>query len=145
MNQYIKKTFLTITLLAGICAASVAQCNKKVVLTSSKTDHLNAAGTVTRTVDESAIVEISKTRVDITVNNGHEWGGTINADTCNWKVPFKEGKTVIKALLTNDNGQDKNVTITIEGKDGKVTLLFEMEGMPDNRIRVPSDKFEEKT
>ena len=144
MNQYIKKAFLTINLLAVLSAVSFAQCDKKVVLTSSKTEHLDATGTVTRTVDESAMVEISKTRVDITINDNHEWGGTINTNTCNWKVPYKEGKTIVNALLTNDNGQDKNITITIEGKDGKVTLLFEMEGMPDNRIRVSSDKFEEK-
>jgi Holliday junction resolvase len=69
--------------------------------------------------------------------------GKIKSDTCNWKVAYKEGKTVLKAVISNENGDDKNVTITIIGKDGKVTLLFEMEGEGDDRIRVTADKFEE--
>ncbi len=69
--------------------------------------------------------------------------GTIKSNDCTWPVAYKEGKTVIKATLSDDNGDGKNVTITIEGKSGKVTLLFEMEGMTDDRIRAAADKFEE--
>jgi hypothetical protein len=67
--------------------------------------------------------------------------GTIKSDTCNWPVSYKEGKMVIKAVLNNENGESKNVTITITGKDGKITLLFELEGEPDDRIRVAADTF----
>ncbi|MDB5016160.1 MAG: hypothetical protein JWQ84_992 [Mucilaginibacter sp.] len=135
-------TMIVALLIAGITMGH-AQCDKKVVLTSSKTEHMDAAGTVKRTDDETAKIEISKAELQISVNGEHKMTGAIKSKTCDWKVPFKEGKTVIKATISNDQGEDRDVTLTIEGKDGKVTLLFEMEGMPDDRIRVGIDKFEE--
>jgi hypothetical protein len=135
----------TITLMLALLIAgstvSFAQCDQKVMLTTSKTDHLDASGAVTRTVDEKAVVTISKTELAINVNDEHKMTGAIKSNTCNWTVPFKEGKTVIKATLGDDQGNSKNVTITITGKDGKVTLLFESEDEPDDKIRVGIDKF----
>src|SRR6266403_6204158 len=138
-----KKIILTLSLFIGICAVSFAQCDKKVVLTSSKTDHLDASGTITRTVDETAMIELTKTTVDISVNDNKVLSGPITDNTCNWTVPFKEGKSLIHTTMSNDNGEEKKVTITIEGKDGKVTLLFEMEGEGGDRVRVGIDKFVE--
>ncbi len=138
-----KTIILILSLLVAGTVISFAQCGKKIVLTTSKTDHLDANGIVTRTVDEKAVVIISQTKLNITVNDDHKMNGTIKLDSCFWKTPYKEGKTFIKGTLSTDEGDEKNITITIEGKDGKVTLLFEMEGMPDDRIRVVADKFEE--
>ncbi|MDF2432572.1 MAG: hypothetical protein JWP44_2203 [Mucilaginibacter sp.] len=135
-------TVILALLMAGI-TMSYAQCDKKVVLTSSKTEHLDATGAVKKTDDETAKIEINKAELQISVNNEHKMTGAIKSETCDWKTPFKEGKTIIKATVSNDQGEDRDVTITIEGKDGKVTLLFEMEGMSDDRIKVGIDKFEE--
>jgi len=133
----------SLALLISGSAICFAQCDKKVVLHTSKTEHLDSNGIVTRTDDEHAVVEINKTVLNINVNDDHKMSGTIKSNTCDWKVPFKEGKMVLKASIGDNNGDEKNVTITIEGKDGKVTLLFEMEGNPDDRIKVTIDKFEE--
>ena len=51
---------------------------------------------------------------------------------------------MIKAILSDPTGDAKDVTITIEGKDGKVTLLAEVDEMPDHKIKLTLDKFEEK-
>ncbi len=139
-----KKIILSFLLLIAGCAVGYAQCDKKIKLTTSKTEHLDAQGAVTRTVDEKAIVKINKNDLTINVNDEHKMTGKIKSDTCNWKVPYKEGKTIIKAIISDDQGTDKNVTITIEGKNGKVTLLYETEGEPDDRIRVAIDKFDEE-
>ena len=140
-----KTIILILSLLVAGTVISFAQCGKKIVLTTSKTDHLDANGIVVRTADEKAVVEITPKTLNISVNDDHKMSGTIKSDSCFWKTPFKDGKTVIKASLSTDDGDTKNVTITIEGKDGKITLLFEMEGMPDDRIRVAADKFEEES
>ncbi len=140
-----KTMTLAFALMVAGCTMSFAQCEKNLILTSSKTEHMNADGVVQRTDDETAKIELSKSAVNVSVNDEHKISGTIKSQTCDWKVPFKEGKTVIKAAVSNDQGEERNVTITIEGKDGKVTLLFEMEGMPDERIRVGIDKFAEKS
>ncbi|MCO5947183.1 hypothetical protein [Mucilaginibacter flavidus] len=138
-----KKIILTLSLLIGLTAVTFAQCEKTVELSSSKTNHLDEKGTITRSDDETAVIDISKTAVDISVNGEHKITAPIKSNTCNWTVPFKEGKTVIKATADHD-GQDENITITIEGKDGKVTLLFEMESQPGDKIKVGIDKFTEK-
>ncbi|MDR3697970.1 hypothetical protein [Mucilaginibacter sp.] len=137
----------TITLILSLLVAgttiSFAQCGKKFTITTSKTEHMDSSGNITRTDDEKAVVVIGKADINISVNDDHKMTGTIKSDTCSWPVAYKEGKTVIKAVITTQNGEDKNVTITITGKDGKVSLLFEVEGEPDDRIRVAADKFEE--
>jgi len=138
-----KKIILTLSLLIGLTAVTFAQCEKTVELSSSKTNHLDEKGTITRSDDETAVIDISKTAVDISVNGEHKITAPIKSNTCNWTVPFKEGKTIIKATADHD-GQDENITITIEGKDGKVTLLFEMESQPGDKIKVGIDKFIEK-
>src|SRR5271165_683649 len=120
-----KTIIIILSLLIAGSAASFAQCGKKIVLTTSKTEHLDASGAVQRTDDEKAVVQIGKSDITITVNDEHKMTGTIKSDDCNWNVPFKEGKTIIKAAISSEQGEEKNVTITIEGKDGKVTLLFE--------------------
>ncbi|GAC1300743.1 MAG: hypothetical protein NVSMB24_02060 [Mucilaginibacter sp.] len=140
-----KTITLIFSLLVAGCTMSFAQCEKNLILTSSKTEHMNADGVVQRTDNEKAQIELSKTAVNVSVNDEHKITGTIKSQTCDWKVPFKDGKTIIKAAVSNDQGEERNVTITIEGKEGKVTLLFEMDGMPDDRIRVGIDKFAEKS
>ena len=137
----------TITLIALLfitgSSISFAQCSKNFTLTSSKTEHLDEKGNVTQTVDEKAFIEVNKQNVQISLNDNREWSGTIKADTCNWTVPYKNGKSVLKTVLTNNNGAEKNITLTIEGKDGKLTLQFEMEGEPE-KIKVGIDSYQEK-
>jgi hypothetical protein len=138
-----KKIILTLSLLIGLSAVTFAQCDKTVVLNSSKTNHIDESGSILRTEDETAEIEIDKSAVNIAVNGEHKITANIKSNTCNWTVPFKEGKSVIKGVA-DFNGQDQNLTITIEGKDGKVTLLFELENQPGDRIKVSIDKFVEK-
>ncbi len=138
-----KKIILVLSLLLTIAIAGFAQCGKTVQLSSSKTNHLDESGAITRTDDETAVIDISKTAVDISINGEHKITAAIKSNTCDWTTPFKDGKTVIKATADRD-GQDQNFTITIEGKDGKVTLLFEREDKPGDKIKVAIDKFTEK-
>ncbi|MEO6979465.1 MAG: hypothetical protein ABI113_13835, partial [Mucilaginibacter sp.] len=104
---------------------------------------LDESDAITRTDDETAVIDISKTAVDVSINGEHKITAAIKSNTCNWTTPFKDGKTVIKATADR-NGQYQNFTITIEGKDGKVTLLFEREDKPGDKIKVAIDKFTEK-
>ena len=122
-----------------------AQCEKKVLLTSTVTEHLDGSDSLQRSDDEKSTIEIGKTEITILPGNEVEQKitGVIKSHTCNWTVPYKEGKSVIKAEMSDPRGDTKNATITITGKDGKVKLLFELEDMPDRKIRVIIDKFEE--
>jgi len=136
---------LMMLLLLGI-VFSYAQCGKKQIITASKTEYLDASGNVQRTVDESTTIEYNDSLIVITTGaEGQEMRGTVKSITCGWKTAYKEGKTVIKAPIVDPRGDVKNLTITIEGKEGKLVLLAEAEERPERKIRIVIDKFEEKS
>jgi hypothetical protein len=134
-----KKQILALLLVAA-GFSSYAQCEKKSVLTSSTTEYLTSTGEVRRVKEEITTIEFDSKTITIAPGD-HVMDGTINSITCDWKTPYKEGKTVIKSTIAMGD-QSMDVVITIEGKDGKIILLFEENA--DKRIRVTADKFEEK-
>ena len=141
-----RSTLIALFLLVAGSTMSFAQCDKKVSLHSSKTQHLDGSGTLQDTRDEQTTIEISKTGVTVSIsgdNGDQKLAGDIKSNTCDWKVPFKEGKTIVATTLKGDDGDSKDFTITIEGKDGKVTLLAESPTMPDRKIKLDIEKFEE--
>lgn len=125
---------------------SYSRCDKNTILTSSTTEYLDAKDSVEYTEPEKTVIEISKTEIIISPANQVEriMHGKISSTECNWPKPFKEGKTVIKAVFVNRNGETKNGTITIEGKNGSVIFLMQAKENPEFKIRVKADKFEEK-
>ena len=141
-----KHLILIVALLSFYNFKSMGQCDKSVTLSATKTEFIDAGGTVQDTKEEKTIVEISKTNLLIIPGEeDHKMTGTIKSYTCDWKIPFKEGKLIIKALLDDEgDGEPKNLTITIEGKDGKLSFLGEIEEMPDRKVKLTVEKFEEK-
>lgn len=138
-----KTIIIGLAVLLTLLTAAFGQCGKTVVLTSSKTDHVDATGKLTRSINEKVIVEISKTTIDISVDGQQKMTGKIISNTCNWKVPFRKGKSVIEAMMTNREG-DRKATMTIEGKDGKILIHFVMPAKPDDQVNIIADKFEAK-
>lgn len=136
-----KKTILILLIAVTAGASSYAQCDKRSVLTSSVTEYLTSSGEVRKTKDEPTTIEFDSKTISIAPGD-HFMSGTVTSTTCDWKMPYKEGKTVIKSTIDAGEGQTMNITITIEGKDGKIILLFEES--PEKRIRITADKFEEK-
>src|SRR5688500_14132203 len=114
------RKIIFILLMIACGKISLAQCDKKSVFTSSHTEYLHANGKLQRTKDEKWVVEISKSEVIVTPENDErKMTGTIKSDSCDWKTPFKVGKSIIKATFTREGESPMNATVTIEGKDGK--------------------------
>ena len=140
-----KKIISCFVVLIIAVTITYAQCSKKSILTSSQTEYFDASGTPKKTVDEKSSVEFDSTGLTIiTANGDHTMKGTIKMDSCSWKTPFKEGKLSFKSTITRNGGDPMETTITIEGKNGVVTLYFESPQSPDTKIRIVADKFEEK-
>ncbi len=142
------KTFLSaLFLLIAGSTMSFAQCDKKVSLSSSKTEHLDATGNLKHSDDEKTTIEFNQTDITVTISrdngDGDKMTGKVNSNICNWQVPFKTGKTMLNITLTHEGGQSRDFAVTIEGKDGKVVLLAESKEEPDDKIQLPIDKFDE--
>ena len=130
-------------LLVLVCnSISFAQCDKNFVINSSKTEYLAVDSSIENTVDETTEIDITRPQITITPN-GRKMSGTITSETCNWKTPFIEGTTVLKATFKSEQGDVRNATITIQGKDSKLKLWLSTEEDP-TMIRVAIDKFVQK-
>ena len=137
-----KKQILSLVFVAaGI--VGYAQCDKKIVLTSGSTEYLNGKDELQRTVEETTTIEYDSKEIVITPGD-QTLTGTISSITCNWPSAYKEGKTIIKTALQGQDGPAMNATIIIENKEGKIIFLAAFDDMPDLRIRLTLDKFEEK-
>ncbi len=141
-----KRILLTVASLIAFGAMTYAQCDKKFSLSSSKTEYLNEKMELQRSVDEAVVITIDKTTITIEIDNADEkrMTGTVTPVSCQWKTPFADGKTVLKADIKDQRGDTKSTTITIEGKDGKVTFLLELNDEKDKKIRLAADKFAEQ-
>jgi hypothetical protein len=139
------KQFLVVAvLLIAARTAGYGQCDKKTILTASKTDHLGADSSVQRSDDGVITIEFDKTTFNVNPPNEEPMTGKVDSVSCSWSTPYKEGKTRMKVTLTNPQGESQHFTVTIEAKAGKVTLLAVMDNQPGERIRLSADKFEEK-
>ncbi len=141
------KSILVSAALTALCyTTAIAQCGKKNLITSSKTEFLNADKVLEKVKEEKAEVFFDQKSVTILINGEDEnkMTGTISSFECNWAVPYKEGKIVFKALLFDPHGDEKNATFTIEGKGDEITLLLELEEIHERKVRIKADSFTEK-
>jgi len=136
-----KKILPVLVMLFVGNAVSFAQCDKKVDIHASKTEYLAADSTIERTEEENTFIEIREKSIVVSPGD-RKMTGTIISDTCNWKIPFIEGKTTLIATFLDEQGNTRKGTVVIEGREGKLSLIFKPEGMP-GMIRVPLDKFEQ--
>jgi hypothetical protein len=145
LNPYLAlKNLILSAFLSFTATLSFSQCDKDVILTSSKTEYLDGSGAVQRTVDEQSTIEITKSQVIISPGNtDRKMTGTVQSATCNWSTSYQEGKTVIKAVFDDPSGGQRHATLTTEGKSGTITFLMEIAEMPDQKIRVNLTSFKE--
>ncbi|MES2266360.1 MAG: hypothetical protein V4520_06355 [Bacteroidota bacterium] len=135
------KTFiLSLFLMAGTTAV-FAQCDKAATFTASVSTYLNDKSDIEKTKNEETIVKLDKKEISIITNGRIELAGAIKSYTCNWADPFKTGKTIVSTTMV-DGGNELHCLITIEGKEGKVTLAFEAAEMPGKKIVLVANKFE---
>lgn len=141
-----KKMFLSLVILLLAGSAAIAQCDKHVVYYSDKQERLNAEGDVIDTKTDAVSIEFTKEA--IVVNVGDRPGAlkaTIQATTCEWKEVYKEGKAVYKVWFQRpDIGESTEGAMTVEGKEGKLQLMVEMDRLEGKRIRILVNKYEEK-
>jgi hypothetical protein len=136
---------LAIALVLMTSVASVAQCDKKVKWQATKAELLdesgqvvdNKTGTITVTADSKTVT------IEIAENENDKLEGTVNETTCNWKEAYKNGKSTLKTTMMDRSGGTSPATLTIEGKDGKLTIIVELEKMNGKKVRINIEKYEE--
>ncbi|MGN6440134.1 MAG: hypothetical protein ACTHMM_26640 [Agriterribacter sp.] len=138
------KIILSLTVI--LCCAGIegfAQCGKKILLTASKTEYLDTAGNVTRSVEEKSTIEIKEKEIIISPGTNPPMIGSFTVESCAWPSAFKKGKSVYNAHFESSGQEAKDVAIIIEAKDGRLVFIGKVKDQPHKTIRLYPDKFEE--
>ena len=133
---------LTIALMAT-CLIGKAQCNGTTKWTSVKSKFIDSSGNVVNEREEAVTVQANNKTITVVASKDEDrMDGDVSDYVCNWKEPGKNGKTIIKSVLTEKNGKQRHATITIEGIDGKISILLQAEEEA-NKILLDISSYEE--
>lgn len=133
-----KKVILSATVLVALVIGARAQCDKKITWSATKTEFLDTSGNVEHEDDNAVVIQTNSKEVIITPNNNEDEAihGDVKELVCDWKEAFKNGKTSFKSSLKDPRGDEKNGTVVIEGKDGKIVFLFDVSGADGRKFRI---------
>ena len=139
-----KKTIFLAMVCLAFSFVSKAQCDKNIKWISSKSEFVDTAnGNVDKSKDESIELTASPKKVSIILKGEHSdsMTGDVTNYSCDWNDQ-QDGKIVFKSTLTNEEGEVRHATITIEKAAGKITAHLKAEEEP-TEIRLTIDSFEE--
>jgi methyl coenzyme M reductase subunit D len=132
-----KRIIITLLISLAGTLSTYAQCEENAVLSTSKTNLADPSGEPIGVKDERTLLRFSKTAILLNINDEDRGELKIVSQNCNWTIPYKEGRTVIKAKLN-----DSDYTLTIEGKEGRVSLHVVKNESDDSILSMVVDKFE---
>lgn len=122
---------------------AISQCDKKVTWYASKGDMLDASGTLLDTRQDSIFLETDPQKITLRFKSDQNaLEGTVKEKICDWKEPFKNGKSVYHATVSID-GRTSNAIFTVAAKDQKLTLSLTIEEMKDKKFLIYIDRYEE--
>jgi hypothetical protein len=137
------KAILVSFILFATSLQAISQCNKKVTWYAAKGDMLDANGGVLDSKHDSIFLETDPQKITLRFKSDqNQLEGTVKEKTCDWKEPFKNGKTVYHTTVTLD-GSLSNAIFTVEGRDGKISLLLEIEAREGRKFLIYIDRYEE--
>jgi hypothetical protein len=137
------KAILITFILFVTSLQAISQCDKKVTWYAAKGEMLDASGTVLDTKIDSIFLETDPQKITLrSKSDENRLEGMVKEKTCDWKEPFKNGKTVYNASVIVD-GTTSNATFTVEAKEGKITLLLIIEAKADIKFVIYIDRYEE--
>jgi hypothetical protein len=122
---------------------AISQCDKKVTWYGTKGEMFDASGTLLDTKEDSIFLETDPQKITLKFKSDQkELEGTVTEKTCDWKEPFRNGKTVYHTSVSMDGTTSKAI-FTVEAKDQKITLSLEIESMAGRKFLIYLDRYKE--
>lgn len=129
-----------------ICVASLqatSQCDKKVNWYGTKGEMYDQNGGLLDTKLDSIFLETDPQKITLRFKSDNKaLEGTVKEKICDWKEPFKNGKTVYHTTVIID-GESSNASFTVEAKDAKAILWVDIEIRSGRKFKIYLDKYEE--
>ena len=137
------KTILVFFILGVTSLQAISQCDKKVIWSGAKGEMFDANGTLLDTREDSIFLETHPQKITLRFKSDDKsLEGTVREKTCDWKEPFKNGKSVYHTTVSID-GRTSNAVFTVEAKDQKITLSLNIDAMEGRKFLIHLDKYEE--
>ena len=137
------KTILLWFIIFATSLQAISQCDKKVTWYASKGEMLDISGALLDTKIDSIFLETDPQKIMLRFKSDQKTlEGTVKEKTCDWKEPFRNGKTVYHANVTVESGTS-NAIFTVEAKDGKITLTLTIDARADKKFLIYIDRYEE--
>jgi hypothetical protein len=122
---------------------ATSQCDKKVTWYGSKGEMYDTNGGLLDTKQDSIFFETDPQKIKLRFKSDEkDLEGTIKEKICEWKEPFRNGKTVYHTIVSIDD-QISNATFTVEAKNGKITLSVSIEARKERKFVIYIDRYEE--
>ena len=137
------KAILISFILLITSVQAISQCEKKVTWYASKGDMCDTNGTVLDTKIDSITLETDPQKITLRFKSDEKGlEGTVKEKTCDWKEPFKNGKTVYHATVSIE-GRPSSAVFTVEAREGKITLSLVIEAREGKKFIIYIDRYEE--
>ena len=143
-----KKIAFVLAVLMAFNISLFAQCDKKISWSAQKADFMDEAGNIQDTKNVKVMVYTNKKEVMILHGDDvmDTLRGFVKEMTCDWKQPYKNGRMIMKADMSEKNGESLNGSVTIEAIESKITIWLRVES-PDGKkmvIKIPVDNYIEE-
>jgi hypothetical protein len=142
LNIFMKAILLSLLLVIK-CLNAMSQCDKKMTWYASKGEMYDTNGTLLDTKLDSIFIETDPQKVSVRFKaDENSLEGTVKDKICDWKEPFRNGKTVYHTDVSID-GTSGNATFTVEARNGKITLTVVVEARADKKYLIYIDRYVE--
>ena len=137
------KTIFLAFILFISCLQAISQCDKKIKWYATKGEMYDTNGELLDTKNDSIFLETDTQKISLRFQSDNkDLEATIKEKICDWKEPFKNGRTVYHTTSVLDD-QISDATFTVEAKDGKMILWVEIEIRQGRKFKIYLDKYEE--
>ena len=137
------KIFFAVVMLIITGMQANSQCDKKIKWYAAKGEMYHTNGNLLYNKQDSVFLETGPQKISLKFQSDDQaLEGVIKEKICDWKDPFKNGKTVYHTDVSID-GMNSNATFTVEAKDKKITLTVEIEARKERKFLIYLDKYEE--
>jgi len=119
-----KRIFITCA-LSSLSFYSIAQCDRNVIYNSGKADFIDSLGKIIDTKQGKITITLTKKEFVLIHDDNEDDAlrGDIKNFACEWKDPFKNGKTIFESEIIDKSGERNKAVVNIEGKDGHLLIL----------------------
>lgn len=137
------KFILAVVMLVVTGMQANSQCDKKVTWYAVKGEMYDANGGLLDTKLDSIFLVTEPQKITLRIKSDEkDLEGTVTQKSCDWKEPYKNGKTVYNTTMFID-GVSSSAIFTVEAKDGKVILTLEIDARAGRKFIIYIDKYDE--